>query len=126
MLVGRRVLIVEDEPLIADEQQAVLERARAIVLRKVDTEAAALAYLMQERADVVVLDWNLRGTHPLMLADYLGSQAVPFVIVTGYGRESLPSELRNCAFVQKPYRRAELLAGLSAALQQEPLSLGRL
>jgi CheY-like chemotaxis protein len=116
-LAGRRILIVEDEHLIAELECATLERAGAIVGR-VDNEPAALASLSQSTPDIVVLDWNLRGTCPARLAAYLKSRLIPFVIVSGYQREELPPEVRTALFAQKPFAQDELVRALARAVSR--------
>jgi CheY-like chemotaxis protein len=116
-LAGRRILIVEDEHLIAELECATLERAGAIV-RRVDNEPAALALVSQNTPHVVALDWNLRGKYPLRLAAYLKSRSIPFVIVTGYQRDRLPPEVRTALFVQKPFAEDELVRALTDAMSR--------
>src|SRR5574341_760011 len=82
---GQRILIVEDEWLVAIELQALLEQQGGVVLGPVNTVARALRLLDHERPDVALLDLNLNGQRSTPVASALSVQGVPFVVVTGYG-----------------------------------------
>ena len=113
---GKRVLVVEDEFLLAHQERMALERVGATIVGPVDNEPAAFAILMQDGADVVALDWNLRGKRPLRMTRYLKDRSIPFVIVTGYDRAALPTEVRTAPFVQKPFGQDELVLALANAV----------
>jgi DNA-binding response OmpR family regulator len=119
-LAGKRILIVEDQHLVAELERATLEWVGAIVLGPVDNEPAAFALISDNSPDVVALDWNLHGHHPLRFATYLKGCAIPFVIVSGYERNILPPEVRSALFVQKPFAQDELVQVLAGALRQAP------
>ncbi len=68
----------------------------------------ALAMLDAEAIDMAVLDISLDGQRSYPVADALGARDVPFVFLTGYGRDSLPSGYRTCPLLQKPFRQTEL------------------
>jgi hypothetical protein len=61
-----------------------------------------------------VLDVNLAGERIFPVADILARRNLPFVFVTGYGANTLPSEYAACPRLHKPFKRAELLAALSS------------
>ena len=123
-LAGKHILIVEDEHLVAELGRATLEQVGAIVLGPVDNEPAAFSLISDRPPDVVALDWNLRGRHPLRLATYLRDCAVPFVIVSGYERDALPPGVRSAFFVQKPLAQDELLQMLAGAIGQGRAAAG--
>jgi CheY-like chemotaxis protein len=119
-LAGKRILIVEDEHLVAEYERTTLEGCGAIIAGRVANESAAFAALLHGGADVVALDWNLRGDRPLKLASYLASRSIPFVIVSGYARETLPPEVRSAPYVQKPFAQDELVRTLFIAISASP------
>lgn len=123
-LSGKRILIVEDEHLVAEQERITLQRAGAIIVGPVDNEPAALALLLQNSADLVALDWNLRGKRPLQLASYLKTRSIPFVIVSGYDREALPSETRSALFLRKPFAQDELVLALANAVSRPSAPAG--
>ena len=114
---GLRVLIVEDELVIAMELENLLRGLGCIVLDPAPTVSAALRTLAGERPDVAVLDVNLQGERVTPVAEALRAQGVPFVLVTGYGSERLHEEaLRDAAHLRKPVDVHELTHALAEAL----------
>lgn len=114
---GLRILIVEDEFLVADHIAMSLEDLGYAVIGPVATVAEALGLVAGEPLDGVVLDANLDGVSSAPVAAELTARGVPFVVVTGYGRLNLPtSQLNDAPRVTKPYNIAELDRVLAAAL----------
>jgi CheY-like chemotaxis protein len=102
-LAGRRVLVVEDEYVIASELARALRNAGAVVVGPVPTVHAALAAIDAEAAlDVAVLDLNLRGEPSYEVADALDRLGVRYVFTTGYSRSSLPLRYRDRVMCEKP------------------------
>lgn len=100
-----RVLVVEDEYLLADELQRELRRAGAVVLGPVPTVDLALGLLAREAAvDGAVLDVNLGGEHVYPVADALADRAIPFVFVTGYDAQALPPRFAHAPRCEKPVK----------------------
>ena len=89
-LAGRRILIVEDEALVAMLVEDALLDAGAEVIGPVATVAEAMALLDAGSPDGAVLDLNLAGETSTPVADLLAARGVPFVVATGYGAEGLP------------------------------------
>jgi two-component SAPR family response regulator len=119
-LEGRRVLVAEDEFLLALELEAVLERQGCVVLGPVSTLDQALALLDGQPLDGAVLDVNLRGRRVTPLAAALQEQSVPFVLVTGYADRQLSEpELCGQPRLDKPLDGEHLLRTLACALQRE-------
>ncbi len=111
-LAGRRVLIVEDNPLIALELEEMLrERGLAIAgtARSLD---AALALAASERIDVALLDVNVGRQKIDPVANLLASRSCPFVFLTGYGRTGLPEAHSSCAIVGKPFDAEQIIGAL--------------
>jgi CheY-like chemotaxis protein len=99
-LAGKRVLVVEDEPLVALDIVAELEGAGADVVGSAGTAKEALHIIDNTLLDAALLDANLRG-HPVgEIAAALAARNVPFLFVTGYGAGKLAAGLRQdcCAF----------------------------
>ena len=109
-LAGGRVLIVEDELLLAMDYEEMLRREGFAVLGPVGRQASALALLETERPDVTILDVNLAGERSTDVAEALAARAVPFVIVSGYAERTLHEPvLRNAPRLDKPVKAQELL-----------------
>lgn len=117
-LAGYRVLIVEDNFLLAMEIEDILRRHGCVVQGPVGTIDHALAVLEQEaRPDVAVLDVDLQGRLVTPVAAALSARDVPFVLVTGYADPQLgQSELQGRPRLDKPVSGPDLLRALSRAL----------
>jgi DNA-binding response OmpR family regulator len=112
-----RVLIVEDEPLIAESLRTALVEAGFEVAGVASRVEKALQLIEIVGCDAAVLDANLAGASARPAAAALTAQATPFIVLSGYTREQLqPSEFLGGVFIQKPYRMAELIDRLSAIL----------
>lgn len=110
---GPRVLLVEDEALLAMEIVADLEENGIEVLGPAATVSAALAIVDKTPAlDVAVLDVNLGSETSEAIARRLLDSGVPFVVVTGYSSEQLPSTLASGLLIPKPIDHAKLLSAL--------------
>ncbi|ROT98479.1 response regulator [Histidinibacterium lentulum] len=112
-LAGMRVLIVEDEMLLAMDLEAVISGWGAEVLGPVPSIDKALALLSDERPDVATLDMNLSGVSSRPLAEEFAARRIPFVVVSGY---SEADALAN-GFVKKPYDEGDLRRALEDALR---------
>jgi PAS domain S-box-containing protein len=108
-LAGRCFLVVEDEPLVALDLAAGLEGAGATVAGPVGTDAEALRMIEEVRIDAALLDANLRGEPVDQIAAALARRNVPFVFVTGYGRENLPLPFQNANVLAKPFSVQQLI-----------------
>lgn len=118
-LAGCRILVAEDEYLIADDIREALTDAGVEVLGPVATvEEAASLIAADPRIDAALLDINLRGTQIFAVADTLLERGVPFVFVTGYDRWAIPERFNDTPRLEKPIKVrqiAALLAPLVAA-----------
>lgn len=112
-LVGRRVLIVEDEFFIADDLATAVSKAGAMVVGPVSSQAEALRLLTSNSPDLAILDINLRGETSFAIADELATRHLPFVFATGYDAWSIPERHANRAVWQKPFDIDALVAALA-------------
>ena len=101
---GRRLLVVEDEYLIAASLARELEGRGAAVVGPAGSVRDALALVEAEgdRLDGAVLDINLRDERVYPVADALAARGVPFVFLTGYQRDSIDRRYANVPLLQKP------------------------
>lgn len=116
-LTGMRILIVEDEMLLAMDLEYVIRGWGADVLGPVPTIDKAQALLSDYRPDAVTLDMNLSGVSSLPLARELVERDIPFVVVSGYSEADPTAEaMRAARFVKKPYNEKDLLKALEDVL----------
>jgi CheY-like chemotaxis protein len=113
-LEGCRILVVEDEALIAMMVEDTLMDAGAVVLGPASTlESAIAAVETGEAPDIAAVDLNLRGKSAEPLVDLLHAKGIPFVLLTGYGESGIPSQHRNRPMVAKPFEPSNLVAVLA-------------
>ena len=111
-----RVLVVEDEFLIALELQAILEAGGFQVLGPLATVAAALDRLQTERPDAAILDVSVRGQWITPVAHVLRAMKVPFVLASAYAPADLAAEpaLATARNLGKPTSPVELVSLMHA------------
>jgi CheY-like chemotaxis protein len=117
-LKGRRVLVVEDEMMIAMLVEDMLADLGCSVVGPAHGLQAAMA-LAEEAADLdaALLDVNLAGQPVFAVADVLRARNVPIVFCTGYGDAGLREADRGAPVLQKPYRSRDLAETLATALK---------
>jgi CheY-like chemotaxis protein len=113
-LAKRRVLVVEDEALIALMTEAMLlELGCEVAVAHTLVEARA-AVQDDRRPDAVTLDMNLNGESAAGLAAELEAKGIPFVIVTGYDDAGVLQACQSKSILHKPFLAPELAAALRA------------
>lgn len=110
-LEGRRILVVEDEYLIADDMRDALLDAGAEVLGPVPSiDAAASLIQAEDRIDGALLDINLGGTTVFEIADTLMARGVPFAFATGYDQWAIPERFAQVPRLEKPVKAGQIFA----------------
>jgi two-component SAPR family response regulator len=112
---GRRVMIVEDEMLVAMELEDLLIEQGCAVIGPAPTAERALALLDEDLPDAAILDVNLNGQTAQPVAAALSAQGVPFMLATGYGH-TLQPELKDVPRVDKPVDHDKLVRVLTGLL----------
>ena len=116
-LTGRRVLIVEDESLVAMLIETILEDMECVPVGPASTIDEGLALVRDaEGLDAALLDVNVAGQQIFPVAEALKARGVPFVFSTGYGEGGLPDEWRGQPTVQKPFTEAAIRDALMKAI----------
>lgn len=113
-----RILLVEDEPLVAMAVEDALLSQGMVVIGPAATVAAALNCIASEEFDGALLDVNLRGEKIDAVADALAGRGIPFVFSTGDGAYGLPSAHRNRPVLTKPFRDADLADAIARHLHR--------
>lgn len=112
----RRILIVEDEPLVAMQLEDMLAELGHEVAGSCARLEEAVATARTIACDVAVLDINLSGQKSFPVAEALKIRGLPFFFATGYGVSVLPPDLAGTQVLHKPYSLAALEAALLSAL----------
>ncbi len=110
---GKRILLVEDEPLLAIDAAMILDDIGLQVIGPCVTLSQGLALADAETLDLAMLDVNLRGEMSYPIADILTRRGVPLIFATGY--DSV--DWRGAApLIGKPYSQRDIEAALMAAI----------
>ncbi len=116
-LSGLKVLLLEDQLVIALDAETMLETCGVGGVDTAATAAEALRILVATEPDIAVLDVNLGAGNSFPVAEELERRKIPFIFATGYGdRTIIPNSLRHVPVVRKPYDPDALAATLARAI----------
>ena len=115
-LKGLRVVVVEDETLLAMLLEDMLAELGCEVLWTAHRVGRALDLVAQSEPDAAVLDVNIAGDEVYPVAHALAARNIPFIFATGYGARGLDESWRGRPIVQKPFQMEHLSHGLLTAL----------
>lgn len=116
LLAGKRVLVVEDEAVVAMLIEDLLENCGCTVIGPCGSLEAALAVAATDPFDLAVLDVNLRGKKVYPVAELLAERHIPFLFLSSYGDEAIPAGRPDWKAFPKPFRPDDLIAVLQATL----------
>jgi len=115
-LVARRILIVEDETMIAMMVEDFLEELGWDVVGWAGGLERALAMARNSDIDAALLDVNLSGQDTFAVADILCERHIPFAFATGYGADGVADRFQDVPTLTKPFQRDELERALGQAM----------
>jgi CheY-like chemotaxis protein len=123
LLQNRRVLVVEDEYMVADAMERKLRRAGAVVLGPVPSVAQALDLLeLEGDIDGAVLDINLGDQKVYPVVDLLLARGTPCVFATGNDRADVPAAYAHLIRCEKPIDGACLVSALAGGVRPDPVA----
>jgi len=115
------VLIVEDDVLIALDFEDTIAGFGVRLVRTAGSVARAMALIADRAPDFAVLDVGIAGGNSFAVAERLLAMQIPFVFITGYGRDMrLPPQLKGAPMLPKPCTSAALEAALRQRSRREP------
>jgi DNA-binding NtrC family response regulator len=115
-LTDARVLIVEDEFLLADDLAKALRKAGGEPVGPVSTIRQAEELIKRERVDAAIVDLNLHGEMASEFAERLASRNLPCLIVSGYAHDGLPETVSTIPRIEKPVSPDRVLNALRMEL----------
>jgi CheY-like chemotaxis protein len=115
-----RVLLVEDEAMIAMLMEDMLSELECDVVATVGELQEALAIAGTGAFDLAFLDVNLRGSPVYPVAAALRARGIPFVFVTGYGTSGVDPAHPDAPVLQKPFQGRDLEAVLARLRPGQP------
>ena len=112
-----RILVLEDEMIIAMFAEMALEEAGCAVIGPVGRVEEALALLEREPVDAALIDLNLgRGVTSLPVAQALAARGIPYAYMSGDAGDAIPAEDRHRPRLQKPFAGRDLHAAVKTLL----------
>jgi CheY-like chemotaxis protein len=115
-----RVLVVEDEWLIARDYVSILKTNGHVTVGPAATSKSALTLLETERVDVALLDFQLGSGNSVSVVRTLNQSGIPFIVITGHSKSDLPSEFADGYIMAKPANPLHLIATLEQIVKSQP------
>lgn len=112
-LVGRRILVVEDEYFVAMDASQALREVGAEVVGPCRTEQAAIRELEESAPDGALLDVHLGPTPSFTLAEALKNRGIPFVFITGFDPGRIPGRFAGVDRLAKPISPRKMVEALA-------------
>lgn len=109
-----RVMLVEDEALVAMELEDLLANLGCNVVCRAATVSQAMDYARSTEIDAAFLDVNIGGHQVYPVADILAARQVPFIFLTGYGSSGIDAGYRNNPVISKPFFLPDLKRAVAA------------
>jgi PAS domain S-box-containing protein len=120
---GNRILLVEDEILVAMMMKDILTELGFSVIGPFSRLEEAMVAAVHDEIDAGIIDVNLGGEFVYPVADVLAARRIPFVFVTGYGVESIDRRFAYVPIVKKPVQRQVLQRIFVPAASGDPATL---
>lgn len=115
-LSGRRVLVVEDSPVVAPLTVDILDDLGCDVVGPAPNMAVARALVEAGEFDAALMDVHIRGERIFPLCEMLDAKGIPFLFTSGYADWSMPEKWRERPRLAKPYTIDQVEEALGALL----------
>jgi len=102
-LKGRRILVVEDSPVVGPFTADLLGELGCEVVGPAPNMAVARELIENEAFDAALMDVHIRGERVFPLCEMLEAKAIPFILTSGYADWQMPEKLEDRPRLQKPY-----------------------
>ena len=114
-----RILIVEDEPVIAFTLQDLLVEAGFTVACVAGKLEKALALIESAGCDAAIVDANLAGVSASPAATALAARGMPYIVLSGYSPEQLQGAFPTALFMKKPCGPAKIIQALKSIVRKQ-------
>ena len=108
VLARKRILVVDDDYLLALDLETFLRDEGCVVVGPVATVESALVAIADKAPDFAILDLDLDGTSSTRIADRLAARGIGFLFISGHSADMLPPAHAQRRFLQKPWNDDEL------------------
>lgn len=116
---GVRILVVEDEALIAMLAEDMLESIGCTIAAVAATVRDAMSAIEEHQFDAAMLDVNLNGDTSMGIASAVRAKGIPYVFTTGYGSDGVDGDHADAPVLAKPYVLGDLEAALHKCLGRQ-------
>ena len=123
---GKRILVVDDEPLIILDVTEILTEAGCEIAGPAENVEKAMSIINTTEFDAAILDVNLQGQRVDDMALELTRRNVPFAFLSGYGREGLPQGFGQALLISKPFNSTQVLDVVAQLTEPSDTMLVRL
>ncbi|WP_260483657.1 response regulator [Sphingomicrobium flavum] len=106
---GRRILLVEDSPVISLDTEDKLKAEGYFVVGPAYDMNAAIDFARNEQIDAALVDLNIRGQKSFDVLQILDERDIPYCIISGYADWTMPKEYEPRPRLQKPFDKDALL-----------------
>jgi CheY-like chemotaxis protein len=113
-LSGRRILVIEDSPVVAPFTVDILAELGCEVVGPAPNMALARELVDGSDFDGALLDVHIRGERVFPLCELLSAKGVPFVLTSGYADWTMPEKWDDRPRLQKPYTIDQIEEALGA------------
>jgi CheY-like chemotaxis protein len=120
IFIGRRVLVLEDEPLIALELVDMFEGLGCLSVGQAVTIASALQLIRTREPEFALLDYTIGAQASTEVAAELARRNIPFAFATGVQHSQIPAEFACIPFVSKPFELDDIENGMLQAFVASP------
>jgi CheY-like chemotaxis protein len=122
---GQRVLVVEDQYLIAQELSRMVRAWGGEVVGPFASRDRALDEAGNSQIDLALLDINLAGEAVYPVAEALEARGIPFMFVTGYARSAVRADFADTPYLDKPFAAERLRPLLRQLVAKGPVNRTR-
>jgi DNA-binding NtrC family response regulator len=126
-LAGKKILLVEDSPVVSDFGEEVLAELGCEVVGPAANLASARELAETAEIDAAIVDVRIRGDKSFGICDLLDSRGIPFVLTSGYADWPVPDKWEQVPQLPKPYKLEDVEAVLVKVFErQASISSGHL
>jgi len=115
-LAGRKILVVEDSPVVAPLIGDFLDELGCSVVGPAGNMASARELAAREEVDAALLDIRIRGEKAFPVCEILAERRIPFILTSGYADWPVPERWQGAPRLAKPYTLADLEQALRGLL----------
>ena len=117
--VGKRILVVDDETVLAMDVEFILKEAGYGVVGPATNVAEGLDLIKKDRPDGAILDLTLSRGRSDEIADHLAAHNIPFIFLSGHTEKDLPAAHKKRPLIEKPFRETDLLTALDQMIDAD-------